>query len=71
MKKMIVSNGMVVDKNFMNLDLDGTKTAITKHRPYTVFYLFLLPVSKSNPTQFVSSEDAKKLRNDSDNVLNI
>ena len=70
MKKIIVSNGIIVDKNFMQLDTGETRSPITKHRAYFTLYLFLLPIPKNNAVPIVDLEEAKQHRNDQENVTN-
>lgn len=71
LKKIIVSNGVVVDKKFMQLSTDEAQASITKHRSSFTLYLFLLPVSKNNPAEVIKLEDAERLRNNPDSVLRV
>lgn len=59
----IVRNGIVVDKNYMELSPGEQKVAVGKHHAYLQLFLHLLPIHKTDQNVNVTISSSHTIRN--------
>ena len=59
LKRIIVSNGIIVDKAFERINEDDISDSITKNNPQLKLYIYLLPIPKDK-RNIVTDENRMK-----------